>query len=195
MIVATMIAAIGVVTDQPILIVGAMVVGPDFGPLAAMAVGIVRRRPGVTARSALALAAGYGFGILVAIPFSWLMMLLRIFPRDPFTAPLPLTSFIWEPNGLSYIVGFLAGVAGILSLTSAKSGALIGVLISVTTVPAAGAAAVAFAAGEWGTLGTSLLQLFVNLLAIVTAGTLTLAIQVRVARHRAKGHRRHPETR
>lgn len=182
MIVATLIAAVGVVADQPILIVGAMVVGPDFGPLAAMAVGIVRRRPAVVGRSALALAAGYGFGILVAIPFSWLMMLIGVFPRNPFAEPLPLTSFIWEPNSLSYIVGFLAGIAGVLSLTSAKSGALIGVLISVTTIPAAGAAAVAFASGEWTVLGTSLVQLLINLLAIVTGATITLGIQVRLVR-------------
>ncbi|WP_158861653.1 hypothetical protein [Leifsonia sp. AG29] len=42
MFVATMIAAKGVVFAEPILIVGAMVVGPDFGPLAALSVGLVR---------------------------------------------------------------------------------------------------------------------------------------------------------
>jgi uncharacterized hydrophobic protein (TIGR00271 family) len=186
MVIATLIAAVGIVADQPILIVGAMVVGPDFGPLAAIAVGVVRRRGSVVARSALALLAGYGIGILVVIPFSWLMTLLQIFPADPFAAPLPLTSFIWRPAPLSYVVGMLAGVAGILSLTSAKSGALIGVLISVTTIPAAGAAGLALAAREWPTVGTSLMQLFINLLAIVTAGTLTLAVQVRLARRRAR---------
>ena len=44
MIVATMIAGIGVMLDQPILIVGAMVVGPEFGPLVALCIGIVTRR-------------------------------------------------------------------------------------------------------------------------------------------------------
>ena len=41
MIVATMIAGIGVMLDQPILIVGAMVIGPEFGPLVALCIGIV----------------------------------------------------------------------------------------------------------------------------------------------------------
>jgi hypothetical protein len=53
-----------------------------------------------------------------------------------------LTSFISRPDAFSFVVAFLAGIAGILSLTAAKSGALIGVLISVTTVPAAGSTAV-----------------------------------------------------
>jgi hypothetical protein len=45
MVVAMLIASIGVLVDQPILIVGAMVVGPEFGPLVALCVGIVARRP------------------------------------------------------------------------------------------------------------------------------------------------------
>ena len=52
-----------------------------------------------------------------------------------------------QPDAVSWIVGFLAGVAGILALTSAKSGAFVGLLISVTTVPAAANAAVAVA--DW----------------------------------------------
>ena len=59
MCVATMIAAIGVVFDEPILIVGAMVVGPDFGPLAALSVGLVRWRGRMIGRSVLALAVGF----------------------------------------------------------------------------------------------------------------------------------------
>jgi uncharacterized hydrophobic protein (TIGR00271 family) len=184
MSVATMIAAVGIVSDNPILIVGAMVVGPDFGPLAAMAVGLARRRWRVVRQSALALAAGYGLGILVTIPFARLMTLLRVFPPDPFALAHPNTAFIWQPNAQSYVVGLLAGIAGVLSLTSAKSGALIGVLISVTTVPAAGAAALAMAYGDWLTARTSLIQLLINLIAIVTGGTVTLLVQIAIARRR-----------
>jgi hypothetical protein len=41
-------------------------------------------------------------------------------------AERPLTSFIWMPGALSWIVGFLAGIAGVLALTPAKSRALVG---------------------------------------------------------------------
>ncbi|MGI8697526.1 MAG: DUF389 domain-containing protein, partial [Mycobacteriales bacterium] len=40
---ATLIVGVGVLTDQPILVVGAMVVGPEFGPLAGLCVAIVQR--------------------------------------------------------------------------------------------------------------------------------------------------------
>ena len=49
----------------------------------------------------------------------------------------------------AFFVAFCAGVAGMLSLTTAKSGALIGVLISVTTIPAAANIAVAFVYTDW----------------------------------------------
>ena len=47
-----------------------------------------------------------------------------------------------QPDFFAFFIAFCAGVAGTLSLTTAKSGALIGVLISVTTIPAAAAIAV-----------------------------------------------------
>ena len=44
MVLATLIAAVGIMTDSQILIIGAMVVGPEFGPLAGLAVAVVERR-------------------------------------------------------------------------------------------------------------------------------------------------------
>jgi uncharacterized hydrophobic protein (TIGR00271 family) len=183
--IATVIAGIGVLLDQPILIVGAMVVGPEFGPLAALCVGVIRRRPRVIGRSLLALAVGFAVAILVTALSTLALTALGLIDRDMLLADRPLTDFIWRPDALSWVIGFLAGVAGILSLTAAKSGALVGVLISVTTVPAAGNVAVALAYGvpdeAWG----SALQLAINLGAIATAGVLTLAVQRWAPRRRS----------
>ena len=67
MVIAMMIAAIGVLLDQPILIVGSMVVGPEFGPLAALCVGLVQRKGHLIRRSALALGVGFPAGMLVTV--------------------------------------------------------------------------------------------------------------------------------
>jgi uncharacterized membrane protein len=64
-------------------------------------------------------------------------------------------------------------------MTSAKSAALVGVFISVTTVPAAGYAVVAAILGEWDRCGLSLLQLVINLIGIVIASALVLAVRSR----------------
>ena len=93
------------------------------------------------------------------------------------TASRPDTAFIYQPDVLSFVVAFLAGVAGMMSLTAAKSGALVGVLISVTTVPAAANVAVALAYWHPAEARGSALQLALNLFGIALAGTLTLWVQ------------------
>lgn len=56
---ATTIAAVAVVTDSAILVVGAMVVGPEFGVVAALAVGLAARRPTLIKDSARLLVKGF----------------------------------------------------------------------------------------------------------------------------------------
>ncbi|WP_422749504.1 DUF389 domain-containing protein [Micromonospora sp. WMMD1219] len=176
-VVATMIAGIGVLLDQPILIVGAMVVGPEFGPLAALCVALLRGKGGVVVRSVQALVVGFVAAMLATVVSTWALDAAGLVSREMLLAERPLTDFIWRPDALSWVVGLLAGIAGMLSLTSKKSGSLVGVLISVTTVPAAANVAVAAAYGVWHEAAGSALQLVVNLAAIVLAGLLTLLVQ------------------
>ncbi|MFE2923466.1 DUF389 domain-containing protein [Streptomyces goshikiensis] len=177
MILATMIASCGVVLDNSILIVGAMAVGPEFGPLAGVCTGIVRSRPRPALRSLTALLIGFAVGIAATTVFSLGMDAIGQFSREMLDQPRPNTNFIWQPDPLSFVVSLLAGIAGTLSLTSAKSGALVGVAISVTTVPAAANAAVALSYGEFGQMWGSLEQLLLNLCGIMLAGVLTLYAQ------------------
>ena len=175
--VATMLAACGVMLDNAILIVGAMAVGPEFGPLAGISTALVRRAPRLVWRSLWALLAGFAAAMVLTAGFSWLLDALGLFEKSMVEAARPNTAFIWKPDWMSFVVAFLAGIAGTLSLTSAKSGALIGVAISVTTVPAAANAAVAFSYRDYSQTWGSSWQLLANLGGIVAAGTLTLLAQ------------------
>jgi uncharacterized hydrophobic protein (TIGR00271 family) len=175
--VATMLAACGVMLDNAILIVGAMAVGPEFGPLAGISTALVQRAPQLVWRSLWALLAGFAAAMVLTAGFSWLMDLFGLFDKSMVEAARPNTAFIWKPDWMSFVVAFLAGIAGTLSLTSAKSGALIGVAISVTTVPAAANAAVAFSYTDYSQTWGSTWQLLANLGGIVLAGTLTLLAQ------------------
>ncbi|MEO3974186.1 DUF389 domain-containing protein [Streptomyces sp. CAU 1734] len=174
---ATMIAACGVVLDNAILIVGAMAVGPEFGPLAGFCTALVQRAPRLAWRSFLALIAGFAVAIVVTVGFSHLMAWMELFHAKDLEAERPNTNFIYRPDEFSFVVAVLAGIAGMLSLTSARVGALVGVAISVTTVPAAANAAVAFSFQEYRQAWGSTEQLLLNLLGIVLAGTLTLIVQ------------------
>jgi uncharacterized membrane protein len=75
------------------------------------------------------------------------------------------------------ITALVAGTAGMLSLTSSKSAALVGVFISVTTIPAAGNAAVGGVLGQWRETWLSVAQLGINLVGIVVAATVVLLLR------------------
>jgi len=154
-----------------------MAVGPEFGPLAGISTALVRKAPQLVWRSLWALLAGFAAAMVLTVGFSWLLDTLGLFEKSMVEAPRPNTAFIWKPDWMSFVVAFLAGIAGTLSLTSAKSGALIGVAISVTTVPAAANAAVAFSYRDYSQTWGSTWQLLANLGGIVLAGTLTLLAQ------------------
>jgi uncharacterized membrane protein len=138
---ACLIAAIGAMTDSTVTVVGAMVLGPEFGPLAALAAQALGRLSLDNVRH------------------------------------VNQVDFIFQVGPISFVVALLAGAAGMLSLMSAKSGALVGVFILVTTVPAAGFAVVAAILGDWDVAAKSAIQLAVNLIGIVLAGVLVLALR------------------
>ncbi len=177
---ATMIAACGVVLDNAILIVGAMAVGPEFGPLTGICTAVVRSRPRLALRSVIALLVGFAVAMAVTVAFSLFMDAVDLFSEQQLMADRPNTGFIYAPDWFSFVVAVLAGIAGTLSLTSAKSGALVGVAISVTTIPAAANAAVALSYGDMKQTWGSTEQLLLNLLGIIIAGTATLLVQKRL---------------
>lgn len=175
---ACLLAAIGAVTDSTVTVVGAMVLGPEFGPLAALSVAIVRRRADLARRAALALLVGFpvamGITALATVACEAAGLLSLDTVRN-----VKEVDFIFQVGPLSFVVALLAGAAGMLSLVSAKSAALVGVFISVTTVPAAGFAVVAAILGDWDVAAKSAAQLAVNLVGITVAGILVLVIRPR----------------
>ena len=173
---ATLIAGAGRLLDQPILIIGAMVVGPEFSPVAAICLALARPRPSILPRALTTLFGGFAIAILLAIPF-WLVAHAAGLATKADAAQGPQTDFIVQPDIWSFLIALIAGTAGVLALTSSKSGPLVGVFISVTTVPAVGTLALCIGVGLWSEIPDALLQLGVNLLGMVLAGTLTLLVQ------------------
>jgi uncharacterized hydrophobic protein (TIGR00271 family) len=175
--IATLLAAIAIINDSAILTIGAMVLGPEFVPLAALAVAAVHRRPASARRAAITLVAGFAVAIGLTAAVTLIGRALGWFGAELLTADRPQTGFITSPDKWSLVVAVLAGVAGVLSLTSAKSGALVGVFISVTTVPAAADMAISLALGGGPEFLSAATQLGINLAGILVAATITLAVQ------------------
>jgi len=188
MALACMIATVAILLDSPILIIGAMVVGPDFGPIAGLSVAIVNRRREFAKRSLLALAVGFPVGITAAFVFCLALRLVDLAPGFPEVTDATFLRFIAHPDAFSVIVAALAGSAGVLSLTAQKSSALMGVLISVATIPAAANIGVAAAYADWSTWRGAQLQLAANLAGLLLAAIGTLLVQRLFYARRRRAH-------
>jgi len=188
MVLATLIASVGRYLDQPILIVGAMVVGPEFAPLACICFALARRSWGLIGPATVTLVASMGLAMLAAYALWQVADWVGVVEERAATTG-ELTEFIVAPDIWSFVVAVLAGVAGVLSLTASKSSTLVGVFISVTTVPAIGTLGLTLAVGAWGEAWSSLLQLGINVGGIILAGTLTLMVQSAIWRPGRPGPR------
>ncbi|CAM2759098.1 DUF389 domain-containing protein [Skermania piniformis] len=177
MTMATTLAAIAIVVDSQILVIGAMVLGPEFVPIAALGLALVRRRAGLGFYATRTLIVGFATAIALTTAAALAARGLGWISIEQVVGPRPQTDFIYSPDRWSFIVAVIAASAGVLSLTSAKVGGLSGVFISVTTVPAAGNIALGMAFGAWQEVAGSAAQLGVNLVGMAAAGWATLAFQ------------------
>lgn len=176
--IACLLAAVGVATDSTVTIVGAIVAGPEFGPLAALAASLARKDFGSARRSAPALIAGY----FVAMVITWAAMLVwEQFGRLSLDSVdrIHNVELICRMGPFSPVVALLAGAARMLWPAPSKSAALPEVFISVTTIPAAGFAVVAATVGAWDEAFSSIGLLGLNMAGIVVAGWLVLWLRPR----------------
>ncbi|MBV9357923.1 MAG: DUF389 domain-containing protein [Chloroflexi bacterium] len=177
LVIAGLIGAVGILSNSTILIVGAMVVGPEYSAIIAVALGITDRDRDVAVTGAAALIAGFALTIAVTFVFA---LAVRMSGQTPalFDAGVrPVSDFINQPDVFSVIVAVLAGVVGVVSLTEARASALIGVFISVTTIPAAADIAVSSSFGAVNEAAGSLMQLLLNVALLIVVGAAGLAAQ------------------
>jgi len=179
--IALLLAAVGLANDSAVTVVGAMVVGPEFGPLAALAVAVHQHRIKLARQALAALLVGFPVAMAVTAVVTWAAEAMHWISLRT-VQNVQQVDFVYQVGRMSLVVALLAGAAGMLSLVSSKSAALVGVFISVTTVPAAGFAVVAAVLGDWPVAARSTAQLAVNMVGIVAAGLLVLWVRPRGAK-------------
>lgn len=173
---AVVLAAIAVVTDSAVLVVGAMVVGPEFSAIAAACAGLVLRRWALVGRSLRLLLFSFAFAIVVVTGLALVARATGLLTTELVTRPRPNTGFIWHPDLWSFIVALVAGAVGALALAVQKTSTMVGVFISVTTVPAAGNLALGLAVWDAGEIFGSSAQLGANVAGMLISGTLLLLL-------------------
>jgi uncharacterized hydrophobic protein (TIGR00271 family) len=192
--IAGLIGAVGILTNSTILIVGAMVVGPEYNAIMGVALGIDKRTRRPVIRGALALLAGFSAAMIVTLLFALAIRWSGHTPKLYSLGVRPVSSLIDNPNLFSIVVAVLAGIVGVVSLTEARASALIGVFISVTTIPAAADIALSVGYGSWSEARGSAFQLLLNVTVLIAVGALVLRAQRIIwrGRERAESSRNAP---
>ena len=183
--IAALIGAVGILTNSQILIVGAMVVGPEYNAIMGVALGINARVRTEARDGLLALCGGFLAAIVLTLLFGLAVRGSGKTPAPYLQGVRPVADLINTPNIFSVIVAVLAGLVGVVSLTEARANALIGVFISVTTIPAAASVGISIAYSSWSEAGGSMLQLLLNVVLLIVVGAAGLHTQRAIWRWRA----------
>jgi uncharacterized hydrophobic protein (TIGR00271 family) len=182
MTVAAVLGAIGVITDNPILIVGAMAVSPDLLPICAACVGIVAARLPLARRAIGTLLLGILLTWAVSAALAWCLQAMDILSSG-FQVHEENLHGLQSTDYSTILVALAAGVAAMLSFET-RAASAVGVAISVTTIPASALFGVSLGLGEvsviWGAAGV----LAVNVTLLLVSGVATLMVQRRLAEPR-----------
>ena len=192
MAVAAVLGAIGVITDNPILVVGAMAVSPDLLPICAACVGIVAGRLPLARRAIGTLLLGIVLTWAVAAALAWGLQAVGILSSG-FQVHEENLHGLQSIDYSTILVALAAGVAAMLSFET-RAASAVGVAISVTTIPASALFGVSLGLGEVSVSWGAAAVLGVNVVLLLLSGVLTLAVQ-RGLRHPAARRRRRAASR
>ena len=168
---ASIIAAMGVITDSTAVVIGAMLIAPLMTPLMGMAISLVMGWPNQLARATIVALAG----VLIAIGIGGLLGLLMPITIDPAVNAQILSRA--NPTTMDLVIAIAAGAAGAYGLSRPDvSDSLPGVAVSIALVPPLAVVGIAYSQGDWQS-GTGALLLFLtNAVAILVVGGLTFVV-------------------
>ncbi len=173
-IVSALIATAGLLLDSPAVVVGSMVIAPLVGPAMAASVGTVVNDQELFSRGVRLQVGGLVLAVITAALFAIFVRYTNLIAPLADVTTVPEIRERVAPDFLSLVVAVGAGVAGVVSLTSGVSTALVGVMIAVALIPPAATVGIGLA---WGaplvTLGSGVL-LLVNVLSINLAALVVL---------------------
>ena len=174
MAVAGVIAALAVVNESSVLLVGAMAISPDLLPVTAACTGLVLRRWRLVRGGLGTLAVGLGVACLLATAVTLFLRACGLLPAGFTLGEIPAAQS--HVSATTILVAAAAGIAGMLAVET-RASAAVGVGISVTTIPASAFLGVAAGTGELGESWSALAVLGANIAMMLLGGSLALATQ------------------
>lgn len=173
-IVSAVVAAAGLLLDSAAVVVGSMVIAPLIGPALGASVGSVIDDEDLFHTSIKYQLIGVLLAILAAAVFAWTVRVTNVVPPGLDISAVDEISERLAPDLLSLVIALGAGVAGVVSISTGISVALVGVMIAAALIPPAATVGIALAWGQPSAAIGSTVLVFVNVLSVNLAGLLTL---------------------
>jgi uncharacterized hydrophobic protein (TIGR00341 family) len=165
---SSVVASVGILRNNVVFIIGAMVIAPLLGPNVALSLATTLGDIGLSRRALRAI----GFGVLTALLSS--MAIGLVFEVNPDIPELLTRTEV----GLGDIVlALVAGSAAALSFTSDLFSALIGVMVAVALLPPLVTLGMLTASGQWELALGSFFLFLINLICVNLAGVFTFLVQ------------------
>ncbi|MBI1360938.1 MAG: TIGR00341 family protein [Alphaproteobacteria bacterium] len=157
---STIVAAIGLNSDNVAVVIGAMVIAPLLGPILAVTLGATLGDRKLIVTAGRAALTGLGVGLAASA-------LLGTFMDIDYNSTELMRRTVVGVDSIA--LALAAGVAAALSVVSGGSTALVGVMVAVALLPPAAASGLFAGAQHWGFSGRALLLLGVNVICIMLA--------------------------
>lgn len=166
-ILSTIVVAIGLMRDNPAVIIGAMVIAPLLGPNVALALATTLSEPKLM-RMGL---RSNGIGFVIALTITILLGLLA--PQFQLTHEIEVrTGVHWS----DVLLALAAGSAGALALTTGVPTALVGVMVAVALLPPTAVVGLMIGSGRLAQAGSAALLLLTNVICVNLAATVTFRV-------------------
>jgi uncharacterized hydrophobic protein (TIGR00341 family) len=173
-IISAVVATAGLLLDSPAVVVGSMVIAPLIGPGIGASVGTVLSERELFRESVKYQIIGTIAAIVAATLFALGVRYGFLVPPGTDVLGISQVSGRLAPDFLSLVVALGAGAAGILSLASGVSVAIVGVMIAAALVPPMAAVGIGIAWQEPMAAISSFVLVLVNLLSINLSGLIVL---------------------
>ena len=165
---STVVAAIGLNSDQVAAVIGAMVIAPLLGPLMGLALGIALGARHLIGASLV--SAGAGFGVAVLASGAMALVL-------PLNTDSSLLQYS-QPVTLGVLVLALAsGAAAALAVSNAQSSALVGVMVAAAVLPPVAASGLLLSGGEIQQSARAAFIVLANVLCIALAAQVVFIVK------------------
>jgi uncharacterized hydrophobic protein (TIGR00341 family) len=167
-VLASFVAAIGLLKNDAAVIIGSMVIAPLLGPNMALSLATALADFKLARKAIITNILGFTLVLSISI-------LMGLFMKvDP---AIPQIAARSDVSNFYIFIALATGVAGAYSIAAGVAEALVGVMVAVALLPPLAAAGLLLGAGYWMNATGALLLVFVNVVSINLSGVITFILK------------------